>query len=85
MLLASPYILRQLTDFHLGVFTQLFSFAAANPYEGVKNARKLTSNHYMPIRVLTKQNSLVSKGLYRKVFDRTEPNFDLDTSLCPGM
>ena len=33
----------------------------------------------MPIWVLTRENSLVSKESYRKVFDRSEANFDIGT------
>ena len=50
-----------------------------------KIARKRTSNHCVPRGVLTQKNSLVSKELYRKVFNLTEANFDLDTSLGPGL
>ena len=35
----------------------------------------------MPIGVLTHKNSLVSKESYRKVFDRTEADFDMGTSM----
>ena len=38
----------------------------------------------MPIRVLTRKNSLISKESYKKIFDRTEANLYSDTPLGPG-
>ena len=35
----------------------------------------------MPIGVLTNKNSLVSKESYKKVFDRSEANFDVSISM----
>ena len=46
-----------------------------------KNGRNWISNHCMTIRVLTHQNSLISKESYRKVFDRSEANFHMGTSM----
>ena len=50
-------------------------------FSGLRTKTPLRKKHFKPIIVLTHKNSLLSKELYRTVFDRSELVFDMVTFL----